>query len=703
MGIRMVVLAVCLFALSCCCAVWAEDWEPIGCLPYEGSLEDVFEPVPTPDVCGSLKGWKAILGEQNAQSSLSLAEGRTPGTKAVRIDYEFIGKAKYEYVAAAALLDIGQPGLYLGVWARGVGDGGELRFRVVDKSGECNQSDLGRVDNDRWTLHVGKIGASGHAWGGDGNKKLDPPLKLQSILLDRPERGYKGKGHVLLDGLTLMRRRKSPGEVLRVSVPRGRFGNVFAAGGKVRLRIERGKDVGTGKLTVAYRVLDYWNAERADGILLLGAEPQELCLDFLGRGHFRCILCADVDGKPTQPIEARFAIMDPAVPLKEVQDSFFGVCTHYRSTHWPLESMDLIARAGIKYIRDEMSWGRVERKKGVFEFDPRFDQYVDHALSLGIEPMIILDYANKNYDGGNFPVSDEAVKGFAQYCYEVVKRYKGKIRLFEIWNEWSVACGMHGKKGNAPENYAKLIAAAGPAVKKANPDAVVIGIGGEHSKHHFDKMEVMFQKGALKHSAALSVHSYRYPKTPEATDLTGEILDVRKLAERHGAKQQIWITEIGWPTHIGTRGSAEAHQARIFVRTHVQMLATGVVDRIFWYDFKDDGLNRFYNENNFGIVRHQDFHCVPKSAYVACGVMTRLLTGATFLGEERLGEGALGYRFRCADGSVLLVAWAPEDECEIRLPVEACGFVDLMGNQRPCADARMTLTGDPVYIKFRDE
>ncbi|MEW6356244.1 MAG: hypothetical protein AB1696_07970 [Planctomycetota bacterium] len=686
------------------CGGWmlahADEWKIIGCPPHEASLRHFFEAIPSGNPCADLGLWKAHAGDQNAKAAIALTNGREPATKAIRIEYEFLADKRLEYVAVSAPLKIEKPGLYLGLWAKGAGDNTKLRFRVRDAGGEIHQCDLGDIKDDQWQFHMGPIKDSPGAWAGDGNKKLDYPCTLESILLDRPQYGYKGKGAIILDGLTLMRRKQPPKKAIQVGVPAGHFGNVFRPDEAVRLRVERAKDAGDTTLCITYRLLDYWGAKRGDGEFILAAKPQELSFESIGRGYFACILEPRIGGDLVEAVEARFAVMDPPLALKQVKESFFAVCTHYRSPdkHWPLESQGLIARAGVKYIRDEMSWGSVEQKKGAFDFSPRYDEYVDHALSLGVEPMIILDYANPHYDGGNFPVSDEAVQGFARYCSEVAKRYKGKIRLFEVWNEWSGGCGMHGKTGNTPENYARLIAAAYPAIKKANPDAFVIGVGGDHSKHHFDKMEAMFKAGVLKHCDAVSVHPYRYPRTPEASDLTGEIMDVKRLIEKHGGAQRIWITEIGWPTHIGGGGSTEQHQARMFVRTHVQMMASGVVDCIFWYDFKDDGLDRFYNENNFGIVRHQDLHCAPKPACVACAVLTRMLTNAKYVGQEKLGDGILAYRFRRPDGSDVIVAWATEGEKEVRLPWKVQSITDIMGNDREPQPPMTRLTEAPLYI-----
>jgi len=141
----------------------------------------------------------------------------------------------------------------------------------------------------------------------------------------------------------------------------------------------------------------------------------------------------------------------------------------------------------------------------------------------------------------------------------------------------------------------------------------------------------------------------------------------------------------------------------MLVRAYVGMIGTGAVERVFWYDFKDDGLKRDYNEANFGIVRHETFNCAPKPAYVAYAVMSRVLTGSRFARREELGPGAVGYRFERPDGSAVLVAWAPEEPCAVTVPGGARGVTDLMGNPVEAEEAegglRLALTGDPIYVE----
>ena len=81
-----------------------------------------------------------------------------------------------------------------------------------------------------------------------------------------------------------------------------------------------------------------------------------------------------------------------------------------------------------------------------------------------------------------------------------------------------------------------------------------------------------------------------------------------------GVKSKPWVTEIGYPTHRTSGGCDEATQARFCVRTLALLQATRSVEKVFWYDLKNDGLSREYNEHNFGLIHHQNLNCARSRA-----------------------------------------------------------------------------------------
>ena len=168
------------------------------------------------------------------------------------------------------------------------------------------------------------------------------------------------------------------------------------------------------------------------------------------------------------------------------------------------------------------------------------------------------------------------------------------------------------------------------------------------------------------------------------------------MAESLGAPARIWVTEIGWPTHTGPRGVDERTQARYIVRTMALLAATGVVEKVHWYDLKNDGLTRSYNEHNFGIVWHQQFNCAPKPAALALSGFTRATTGTE---PQRLWEqdGCRAVFFKRPDGTDLAIAWKPEGHAWASASGNALEVTDIMGNRLPDA-APIRMGPDPVYL-----
>jgi hypothetical protein len=86
-----------------------------------------------------------------------------------------------------------------------------------------------------------------------------------------------------------------------------------------------------------------------------------------------------------------------AVPLPELRvPNGFGVNIHFRGEP---RDLDLIADAGFKFIRMDLTWGAVERKKGVYDFEKSgYDALTKGCTKRGIRILYILDYSNRLYE-----------------------------------------------------------------------------------------------------------------------------------------------------------------------------------------------------------------------------------------------------------------------------------------------------------------
>ncbi len=320
----------------------------------------------------------------------------------------------------------------------------------------------------------------------------------------------------------------------------------------------------------------------------------------------------------------------------KAEDFNVGICTHFSQDKGIVElNIRSMKNAGIGAIRDEATWSSIERQKGRLIMPQRCNDYVRSASAAGLDVMLILDYANRFYDDGDRPRSPEAIEGFCRYAEFVVRHFGKDVRLYEIWNEWDIGIGLPKKydKGGSPEDYIKLLKAVYPRIKTIEPGAIVIAGGctsGAVNKGWFEKI---IRLGALDYSDAVSIHSYNYSAGfPERCPETCSVwmTDVQKMLRKYnkGKNVPFYVTEMGWPTHIGKRSTTPELSASYLARLYLLARTSPSFRGLWWYDFQDDGWNPEHNENNFGIVRPD---LTPKPHYYVMADISDLIARGKYL------------------------------------------------------------------------
>lgn len=306
-------------------------------------------------------------------------------------------------------------------------------------------------------------------------------------------------------------------------------------------------------------------------------------------------------------------------PLAQADGFIVGACTHFSQGKGVLErNIESIKQAGIVSIRDEVGWGSVEREKGKLVMPERFDAYVRKAAAGGLNVLLILDYSNRFYDDGDRPRSPEAIEGFCQYAEFVVKHFGTDVRMYEIWNEWDIGIGLPKQydKGGSAEDYAKLLGAVYPRIKAVDPGVTVIAGASTSGAVRKGWLEDIVKLGALGSSDAISIHSYNYSdkfpqRGPEAC--AAWMAGVQEMLRKYkGGDVPFYVTEMGWPTHVGKNGTDLELSGSYLARLYLLARTSPSFKGIWWYDFQDDGWKAEYNEDNFGLVRPD---LTPKPAY----------------------------------------------------------------------------------------
>src|SRR5262249_3639316 len=250
------------------------------------------------------------------------------------------------------------------------------------------------------------------------------------------------------------------------------------------------------------------------------------------------------------------------VLVSEEQPFKMGVVTHFGQNKGNIEAnLNLIQQMGASSIRDEVFWASVEHQKGQYAIPANAEQFVTASLARGIKPLLTLDYGNPLYDGGDKPISDAAVEGYAKYAEFVVSHFKGRVSSYEIWNEWNGSVGKT-TPGTA-ETYVRLLKVVYPRLKAIDPNVVVIGgavAGGGITDGWFN---AMLDAGALSAADAISVHQYifgstGFNRTPER--LLAKIGAIQNTLRSYNNGQDVplYLTETGWPTTSGGISPNEA-------------------------------------------------------------------------------------------------------------------------------------------------
>ncbi|HPD30526.1 MAG TPA: beta-galactosidase [Phycisphaerae bacterium] len=524
-------------------------------------------------------------------------------------------------------------------------------------------------------------------FGGENNGQPQFPLRITQIALKRTEGGPE-KGTIRLERIDAQT--PLPADQKVVLLP-----DVKQTGNRTLFKVEiqnLRKTQAQGELVGRFRMGNGVDSDiRKVTLPANGAAPTIIELEPRAIGNFNVVegtfwwVEGDSISSPasigasTVPTEAGSTALDPSSP--------FGVGLYLYRWHGHPQAKEkmnelatLARHAGVKWTREEIDWHRTEPKKG--EFDWKFyDDLVDVAHANGISIYGLLCYWSY-YSQKDTP---EGVEEYCQWTRQVVRRYKDRIKHWEIWNEPNIFFWSGPK-----ELYFSMLAKAYDAIKAEDPEAQVLGCSTAG-------IDVDFIKQAMAAGAnfdALTIHPYR-----------GELNDLQFIKELRDVKElvggrPVWITEMGWPSdRFG--GTTERRQASFVARTYLTSVAGGAVANVSWYDFRNDGNDPYYNEFNFGMVRND---LRPKPAYQALATIANTLAGMKVTEHIDLGPDAYAFRFSdgkrdvvaaCAPQAGRLLAWRGEQHPTV---------INTFGEKAACVAAEgLSITtlesGMPVYIR----
>ena len=247
----------------------------------------------------------------------------------------------------------------------------------------------------------------------------------------------------------------------------------------------------------------------------------------------------------------------------------------------PNKAYDKVAACGVKWARIQSGWERTEKERGVYDF-AWLDDIVDNFVKRGIEPWMCLCYGNPLYTEaaktvfgsvGCPPIfSEEEKLAWKNYVRAVVKRYFGRVRYFEIWNEpdwcWT-------PKENPTELGIFTIDTA-KVIRETAPDAKIIG--GVITWRPLAFINTAFKTGMAEYLDFLSFHEY----THDERQVFERVETLKALAKSYNPKIELIQGESGSQSRSGGHGAlcegawSETIQAKQLARHTIADLITDV-------------------------------------------------------------------------------------------------------------------------------
>jgi hypothetical protein len=335
-------------------------------------------------------------------------------------------------------------------------------------------------------------------------------------------------------------------------------------------------------------------------------------------------------------------------------------------------------------------WADLEPQKGQWHFD-QLDKYVGWAEQHNTELTMLLAYtpqwASKNpdaeaswYHGTSGPVRD--MEDWKNFVRSIGARYKGKIHVYEIWNEpdrpqdW---------KGDV-DTMVAMVREASQILKQIDPTIILVSPSAEQAKG-VPWLSEFLRKGGGQYVDVIGFHFYVPHANPEA--MVPLIQQVRKVMKDNGVGEKaLWNTEAGW---LDSQPLPDEVAAAFVARAYILNWAAGV-DRFYWYAWDD------HHGTQIELTRLDNATLTPSGkGYIT---VQEWLTGATL---KRCAPSS-GQSWSCdmdKSGATAHLVWSTEGQVTFSVPNEwqTKEITKLTGEHRSLRGNTVQVGIQPVLIQ----
>ena len=289
----------------------------------------------------------------------------------------------------------------------------------------------------------------------------------------------------------------------------------------------------------------------------------------------------------------------PFLPATMTSPDFGGQAFLWWRPEVADRDLTLMKEANFRWVKQSFAWETIEGAgKGSFDWSVA-DRVVSHTHEHGLKLLarVGVDPELSNFWAGHPPGNAD---NFADYVFALASRYNcqpgaiGCIQAYQIWNEPNLAREWGGNPPN-PAQYVEFLGKAYAAIKRANPNAIVISAGmapnGDNSAIamaddlFYDGMYQAMGGNSNGYFDMLGVHGAGFAAPPELDPAQAaaeqryggyrffafrHVEDIRAIMVRYGdSNKRIVLLEFGW-TYDEVNPSYKWHGADAGIDAMVQ-------------------------------------------------------------------------------------------------------------------------------------
>jgi hypothetical protein len=281
---------------------------------------------------------------------------------------------------------------------------------------------------------------------------------------------------------------------------------------------------------------------------------------------------------------------------------------------------EMLQDSGSRWVRLSVGWRHFETAPGVYNpwWLEHYASEFARARAAG-QRVLVMVTESPSWASGSAeryaPPRDPA--DLARFVGFLAERYGAQIDAYEIWNEPNIS--RFWTTGPDGSEYAALLRASYPAIKRADPTADVVFAGPSTNDYAF--VEEAYAAGVKGSFDVMGAHPYscnsprRIERTANGRINRSSFLGYREIRASmlaNGDDKPMWFTEFGWSTTTKACGVSAAVQAEYLADAYRLAREDPYVHVALWYALRNMYLNADADEveAQFGLL-NTDFTAKP--------------------------------------------------------------------------------------------